>query len=493
MARSRRRFGPVFWVTVALALSTLASIPFWNSIGDQWQAWGYSRQLRDPSTSARAGAVDGLARLGPSATWWVIRAPRDPDPTVRILACSILLRADPDHPSLSLDALAEALKDGDASVRKAAAYQFCSASGLLASRAGPEATERAVRALRLAIEDGSNDVRVAAAFALGAFGPSAKSAITDLDRALVGSDPVFRVYAAEALLRIDPVGSKPRVIPFLQGFIADPSALWEEDRAVRLLKAEIGEDGVAAALIPLLQHEHGGVRHGALSYLTSSCLEARGTKPALVAALKNDDQFIRDAAALFLLKHEPAMASKALDTLMDQLVNLRDGGYLPEDIINKIREESPGSIDPIVTRLIEPLSRTEATPAQRYNAIHALQAIGPPNAKPAVASLGQAALSEDRTVALLAVETLARIDPASAASFLPALFDWIKPGQEIDVRLAAMATLGEIGPLAGSAVPSLLQASDEEEFRVSSAAIAAISKIDPPRGAALKRSIIKGQ
>ena len=56
-----------------------------------------------------------------------------------------------------------------------------------------------------------------------------------------------------------------------------------------------------------------------------------------------------------------------------------------------------------------------------------------------------------------------------------------------------MNALGELGALAKSVVPKLIEAAEEDEIRISSAAIAALSRIDPPSGLALKRSILSGE
>ena len=488
MTRIRRRFGPFFHVTVVAALATLASMPFWSVAVEQWQAWTFSRQLRGSTAAVREEAADGLVRLGPAATSWVIRAMGDPDAKVRLLACSILPRTDPDHPEPALDALAAALKDGDASVRKAAADQLWLATGALAARAGVETRGRVVGALRAALGDQAKDVRSAAAIALGAFGQSAKPAVVDLDRALSGPDPALRVFAAQALLRIDPSGSRPRVLSALRAMLADPSGSWEGWRVVQTLKAETGEDGAAAALIPLLEHKDMGIRHGAIYRLIDQCPGAEATRPAVVDALGSDDGGIRCEAALFLLKHDPGTASRALEELVEQLVNPQDGSFIQHDIIRKLREVSPDSVGRVAAGLIEPTNRAGA-PGPRLNAILSLGVIGPPEAKQAVPALLEAASSDDRAVALRAAEALATIDPASAASRIPLLLEWIGAGEDVTVRVTAMATLGEIGPAAAAAVPALLEAADEEEINVSLAAIAALSKIDPVKAEALKRSI----
>jgi HEAT repeat protein len=120
MALVRRRFGPVFYITTIVALVVAISIPFWPTAIEQWRAWRLSRQLRDPSEAVRREAAQGLVQLGPATTPYVTWAMRDPNPQVRLLACSILPRIAHDRPDRTLDALLAVLKDSNVSVRCAA-------------------------------------------------------------------------------------------------------------------------------------------------------------------------------------------------------------------------------------------------------------------------------------------------------------------------------------------------------------------------------------
>src|SRR4051812_28947862 len=124
MARHRRRFGRLFYLTAGLAALVLAGLPFWEP-GMQWfRAWQLARRLHDPAESVRREAAEGLVQLGPGATPWVIRASRDPDARVRILSCSILARTTTDGHEGPAEALLAALHDTDPSVRAAAAGQL---------------------------------------------------------------------------------------------------------------------------------------------------------------------------------------------------------------------------------------------------------------------------------------------------------------------------------------------------------------------------------
>ena len=45
MARSRRRFGPLFYLTAGPAVVVIASIPLWAPAIQQFGAWRLTRQL----------------------------------------------------------------------------------------------------------------------------------------------------------------------------------------------------------------------------------------------------------------------------------------------------------------------------------------------------------------------------------------------------------------------------------------------------------------
>ena len=113
----------------------------------------------------------------------------------------------------------------------------------------------------------------------------------------------------------------------------------------------------------------------------------------MIEGLTSHDAFLRDTAAVYLLKHEPGMASKALDAIADQIVNPMDGGHLLWDLVKDVREASPGSLAPLANLLVERLSRTRK-PDDRRNAILALGEIGP-DARSAVPALLEESRSGD--------------------------------------------------------------------------------------------------
>jgi HEAT repeat protein len=188
MARSDRRFGPLFYPTLFAALVAVFSVPFLPTAIVQGRAWRLSRQLRDPDPATREEAAQSLVQVGPAATSWIIRAMHDDNPQVRLVACSALVRTDPDHPERTKDALLAACADGDALVREAAVGQLELLFHLRSGIPRSDVKERVLLALRSALADGSPQARMAAAQTLYSLGPAATSAVVDLERALDGPD-----------------------------------------------------------------------------------------------------------------------------------------------------------------------------------------------------------------------------------------------------------------------------------------------------------------
>ena len=494
MKPTRRRFGPLFYLTLAVALILVVSVPGWPMMIEQWQAWGYARQLRDATPGERDIAIAGLTGLGPAARSWVIRATRDPDPKVRQAAISMVLRLDPDHPTPALDALIVVFRDADPTVRQAAVDQIYLTGGGFATQAGPAAIDRVIDGLRAALDDPVRDVRTGVALALGSLGKVASRAVPDLERIMARHpDITTRVFAAQALQSLQPIGSPARlaVVAALRRMLAEPALIQarEGPRVFGLLQREVGDEETAAVLVPLLNQP---VRQNAFWYLTMLPPETSGVREALAGALANDDAMIRGDAALRFLQNQPALASPAFDVLLDQLIFRRDGGLGPEDIVGRLRQHAPDQVEPMVTRLIENLGRPDQI-ERRANIIETLGIIGPPEALPAVPALRAIAIKADRPPELAAIAALVKIDPPSAGEFLPSLIASLPPGREIDTRLDALRTLGALGPLARDAIPALLPLIDEEDFRISAGALGTITRIDPDRGAGLKQKIIDGR
>ncbi len=353
--------------------------------------------------------------------------------------------------------------------------------------------ERALRALIDALDDQSQDVRRTAANTFFMLGPKAKPVVNDLDRALDGPDKPLRVVLAHALLKIDPDATRGRVIAVMSSMCADQSVAMRfgHYRLLRVLVAAQGEDRTAALLVPLLKHPDRATRMQAVHDLVAHCPGAAALRPALLEALSSEDGSIRAEAALFFLSREPGMASRALDTLAEQIADPLEGSYIYWDLVKKTRNASPTSMTPLAARLLDRLER-KSTAGPRETIIPALGEIGP-QAIAAVPVLLKSATAKDPELASRSAAALVKIDPRTAATMLPSLLDWITASHDPTVRHRAMKSLGDLGRGAASAMPALLTIADEQDLAISAAAFEAISKIDPEMGRTLKQSIARGE
>ena len=491
MARSRKRFGRLFYATCAFAILATAVALFWQPIAIQILAWRLTSQLRDPVASTRRDAAAELVRLGPSATSWVVRAMRDRDPRVREGACVILLQTTPDRPEAALAALLTAAKDSDSGVRAAAVAQletFLSRYGALVA---PSVQDQALRGLCDLLDDESPLFRRQVLTSFFMVGPRAKHVVGKLDSSLEDSDKALRVAAAAAMLRIDPDATRARVSAALSSLLTDQSLRMEHWRLVATLVSAQGEDATAELLIKHLKHTDPQTRRLALDDLITHCAAGKGTRAAMLDVLNGGDAGMSEEAAFYFLKTEPAMVAKAIELLAKQIVHPDEGSYLAWDLVKRAREASPGSLEPLASRLLDVLGHAPA-PEGRVFAITALGEIGP-NAALAVPVLVELASDKNLDVASRAVASLVKVDSRAAAGKLPSLIEWMRAGHGAHVRLRAIAALRDLGSAASSAIPVLLELADEDDLTIASGAIEAISRIDPVTGRTLKQSIERGK
>src|SRR5262245_6953907 len=145
--------------------------------------------------AAAAAALPTIPNQGRVAGPALIEAMQDGDAGVRAAAALAIARLnlDPGTHSAALAALMAALKDGEAPVRAAAA------NGLSGLRIGAKAKAPAVPALMEALKDRDVGVRAAVADSFSNIGPHAKAAVPGLIAALKDSDREVRWRAAHAL------------------------------------------------------------------------------------------------------------------------------------------------------------------------------------------------------------------------------------------------------------------------------------------------------
>lgn len=155
--------------------------------------------LEDSVARVRAGAAEGLGRMGRAAGLAIPKlaeATRDRDPEVRMSALSALPAVGAPAEVL-VPLLRAALRDSVTSVRSAAAY-LLHAHASIAAPAVPE--------LASALSDADATVRLASAMALGQIGPGAATALPQLRTLATDADPRAQRAATEAIRRIQPPG-----------------------------------------------------------------------------------------------------------------------------------------------------------------------------------------------------------------------------------------------------------------------------------------------
>jgi HEAT repeat protein len=247
--------------------------------------------------AAAATAVTKLDRpLGYTALKELIDALKDSSPVVRAAAAEALAqfsRSDPEVAKDHVPALAECLKDKDASVRIQSAYVL----GRMGSTAAP-----AVPGLTSALSaEKDPSVRKEFVKALSAIGPKAAESAPALLLALHDSNAEVRQSAAIALGRVGPDAAA--VLPDLLRAAHDP------DQSVRCLAIHaIGSLGKPAAsavpeLIEILKKDGAAdVRLAAIEELAGFGADARSAVDALTVASKDGRPAIREAALEALKK-----------------------------------------------------------------------------------------------------------------------------------------------------------------------------------------------
>ncbi len=343
-------------------------------------------------------------------------------------------------------ALIEVLKQ-----RRGAAGLREEAAGTLGFIATP--AKDIVPALTAALKDDNALVRQRAAEALGWIGPPAREAAPALVAALKDEEPKVAILACLALAQLGDSGvTRPLFEVFQSGRsrVADAAgrALWQMGANAK---------DVVPALIPLLkgpENESGRVRALLLWFGPLAV-------PALIAALKDDEPAIRQAAAETLGQLGP-VAREAAPALAGTLQDKTPVVALAAAVA--LTRIDPTRARDAVTLLSDALDHVAA--------VEALANIGP-DARAAVPPLVAALKHRDTAVNAAAGHALACIGPAA----VPALLDALKD-EDKGVAVRAAEALGSILPPPTDAVEPLLKAFQRDRPRAAAYAVALV-RIDP--------------
>lgn len=188
------------------------------------------------------------------------------------------------------DALAGALGDGDARVRRSAAEAL--------GRIGAEA-DGAVSALEKALDDSDPDVQLAAVEALGKVGREAGPTALALSALAASGSYNLRLAAAEALGRIGPAAAT--AVPVLRKAVREDSGELRIAAAVALCRIGLEGGEVLAPLVQALASTDWQTRLEAAETLGKLGPLARPAAPNLERAAVNDNiSDVRAAAATAL-------------------------------------------------------------------------------------------------------------------------------------------------------------------------------------------------
>jgi HEAT repeat protein len=409
--------------------------------------------LKDEKEKVRYRAAEALGWIGLAArkaTPALIAALKDEDVKVAEMACLALARL---GDSGAVRPLFQALQDkrsGVANQAGRALWQMGAAAkdimpGLIAQLKGPPAEMGRVRTLLLwlgpvavpglvdALSDAEATTRQSAAEMLGLIGPVARPAVPALVGALKDRTPPVALAAALALTQIDPTRARDAV-PLLADSL--------DNAAAAEALADMGPEARDAvrALIAALKHQEEAVRNSARHALGRIGPSA---VPDLIEAVKgpNAEVSILAAEALGAVLPRPR---RAVPALRDALT--RDRAHA------EVYARTLGEIGPPAREAIEDLSRLLSEGVARVEAAVALVRIDPDQADKAILVLVEELKAADAKRQRAAIDALGRLGPAArpAVSTLAAR---LKEPEQTDAVLAALSA---IGPEAREAVPALL-------------------------------------
>jgi HEAT repeat protein len=394
-------------------------------------------------------AVVALGKIGvPAAIGPLLDAARTEDITLRYAVENGLVSVG----VAALPALVEASKDGDGRIRALAVACL----GRIGSPSAP-----VIVALLTASHDKDSSVSSPAESSLKTLiAKSRPSAISSMAFAIASDDPHVRVWAAEALGRID--------APAASAVAALMEALKDRNPGVRSAAAtNLGRFGPSASaavatLAEELDDNEGSVRTASASALGRIGASAAPAVPGLI-------RHLRDRGDTYLYIEALGGIGDAAETAVPTLVEfLRSKDWA----IQALTVRALGKIGDLraLPALLKELDDSSdlAWYSKDKDFAQAFANMGP-SAIPVLINALRHGNSHVRSVM---VEALAIV----GASAVPALVETLT-GYGSDVRSSAASCLGKIGPRASDAVPMLMELLKDRNQRVRDAAADALKKI----------------
>ncbi len=480
------------------------------------------KALQDKDPNVQAHAAHALGQIGVNSSSVVdglaghIAAA---DPVVRRAVISALGRLHPD-PKTTIPLMVTALEDADPAVVMPALQTLAEGGAesvpaliealehpkgrywatLVLTEMGPAAKD-AVPALSKSLADKDPEVRMQSVMALGAIGPEAKGATPLLVAGLDDSTVGVRYASAFALGAI----GAPEAIAALEKAEGDNDPFIAMVAAWAVAKSK-PEDAAATAkavekIIAALKHDDARVRLGAARALLELNAPRDIVGPALLAAMNDANPEVQENVYRALASLGEEVVPKVVEGLKDPAMHdkaVRVLGLMGSQAKTAVPHliEALGSADAAHQRpLIFALAHmgpdaAEATPPLikalssadedvRVAAAIALGGIGPA-ASAAVDALQKSLDASDSVLRLVSAEALLKIEPQDEKilqQVITVLTNLVAKGETDVTRSEAAAALGDIGPVAKSALPTLKKALTDESPTVREAAQETIKKI----------------
>ena len=455
-----------------------------------------AKLLTDPEARVRGMAVRSLRRLKPG-----------PDVMLPIMV-KVLEQADPQGAMLAIDTIAEL--GGDKAIagltnalkNERARYWACLALGEAGSKA-----KSAVPALVDVLSDDRTEIQVQALVALGKIGPDAAQAVAEIVPLVKADQPAVQYAAAYALGDI----ASPAGADALKELRRSDDAMLKTIAAWGLAKispdSKVLKKEAAEQLVKSLKSDDKYVRQAAARGLVELRPDPEIVRPALVAALADDDPAVRGN----IVEAIAALGERAVPDLVKGLKNpnFRDASAA---ILARIGPPAKQALPALVAALDDAAS-TERSSADEFHAevLAAIALIGPqdaalikkcmamlnsehdrvrrtatyalgkagPAAKGAVGALRGQLNGDDEMLRIVTLWALLQITPDDQQvikAAIPGLTKALEDPRPL-VRLEAALALGKIGPKAASAKEALEQLGDDSDEAVRRAAAEALSQI----------------
>ncbi|VTS08718.1 HEAT repeat domain-containing protein [Tuwongella immobilis] len=436
------------------------------------------KQLSDKDNNVRRAAYLAMRAIAPIPSPELVKLLNSSDASIRSDAAEAI--QDRDLPADALPTLMKCLQDPDRFVRNTAAE----AIGKLGAKAEPAIPELikniedlneqdlrnarqlsdlgalealrkigapAVAPLANVLESKNFVARYVAALTLGRMGPTAKSALGQLQARMKAETQYVDVACEAAAAQILIGGDPAAPLKYLEGLLENPQPTVRA-AATRTIAA-LGKP--ASQLVPKLILELNdpdeSVRRVAIEALKRMGSAAKPAIAVLGPRLTDDQISVRTAAAEILLSMGHA-AKDAIDDLGDALEG-------EDSNVRKLAAETLAILGPdakpALPELLKAIQNKEFDPYQRTAFAQAIGAIGPTasDAAPIMLDLLDAT---DPILRSTVARALGRIQPKSDL-VIPKLITLIRKDSNSNARLSAIFALGKLGTAAKAAAEPLLE------------------------------------